>query len=328
LDENFVDQIRGRCTDLAQADSSVEVNMAATELFTVLERFNRGLLGGASLRGVGLLNSRSALSCIMAEPLRTKLFQAAVMNAVKECISRKGHCRLAYIGTGPAATLVLPIMTQLPADAVNITFIEGHINSFGLLQRLFMYGGFENHVEAVHNIDATNGNAAEIIGGDFDVVVTETMAQALLYEPQAAITLNLGQKILAPGGVWLPHKIGIDLELDMHGFRIQKPFFELSAQGIHGLARDFEYEPKGQVVSGNFKLDGWLTRNRIPQVLTSIKIDDEHELPSGSSVITRPWMVPRGRPVSVGESLDLNLSYLLGGISRDGMLKELANPRI
>lgn len=306
--------IRESCAALAEAERPDSIQNAANGLHNILSGLFEGGLGHSPLGENGLLNSTSALSCVFREPLRTQLYQGAVLDAVRTCLERKDVCRVLYIGTGPAASLLLHTMSQVNPEEVSVTFLEGHKNSFRLLNYLIYAGGFHDFVDETFLVDARNSGITDRIGSNFDVVVTETMAQALLYEPQAAITLNLGEEVLSEGGVWLPQRVRISLETTLDGNKLEMPFFDLEPSGVSGRSADFTFDPQEQRVTGVFDFEGSWAERRPFKINTAIQIDEGRTLPSESSAITRSWLLEYGQSPILRK---VRVSYQLGGFSHE-----------
>jgi|GEM_PF-6989294 len=304
------DIIQQSCAELANAEPVArKTRLAAGDLDHVLRNYFRGRLGCPSRdNDAGYLNSSSALACLKTESYRTQLYQAALLEAVKNCLKRKGSCRVAYIGTGPAATLALRLMTVIPSEGVSITFIEGHKNSYSLVDKFLEDLEFTPFVENVLNVNAMSPEGKAAIGGDFDVVITETMHQALIKEKQAHITLNLGEEILTEGGIWLPESVDVHLESSRR-MAIQMPFYSLRSKGIIGHAEAFGFDAEGMRVSGAFDLGKPSLDSSHLSFCTNIQIDDQRRLESGRSVITRPWLVA----LPQWQSRYARVAYDLGG---------------
>lgn len=323
MEQSLRDVIQESCYEIEDSADISELWVATQVLSHRLQRFFKGGMNGPSgdLSG-GLLSSDSALQCLVNEPLRTQLYQAAVCEGVARKVEEKGHCRVAYLGTGPAASLVLPALTRFTPEQLSVCFVEGNANSYRLLQSLLTEAGFRSHVEAVHNMNAVSPLARDTIGRNFDVVVTETMAQALLYEPQFAITQNLGRFILAEDGLWIPEAVNIGLRTQMDGLIQDFPFFSLTKDGVKGYSDGFEFDPSDQYVSGTFDFGSWWSQRRPLKVRTSIQVDATRELPPGTSTINPDWTVEVG---SYSLPTRVKFSYYLGEESRRAQVTRLSD---
>lgn len=146
------------------------------------------------------------------ELLRTKRFVRGAYLGVKSALARfpDRPIHILYAGTGPFATLAMPLTTVFTPADVTFTFLEVNPESIGYLAKIVAAFQAEGYVRDVVRCDAATYRAGP--GQSIQMVISETMQNALEKEPQVAITLNLAPQ-LAPGGIWIPQNIRIDAAL-------------------------------------------------------------------------------------------------------------------
>lgn len=152
-----------------------------------------------------------AASC-MQDHVRTQRFMQGVHQAVLDAMNfRPGeNIHLLYVGTGPFAALVLPVLTRFSSEEVSVTLLDIHESSLSMLEKVLAALGVQDRVRALIQGDATTFRIPK--SDEVHIVVTETMQHALEREPQLAITLNLVTQ-LAPDAIWIPQNIRIEAAL-------------------------------------------------------------------------------------------------------------------
>lgn len=141
---------------------------------------------------------------------RTRQFilgiQQCILEAQKKFQGETIH--VFYAGTGPFATLMLPITTLFSPEEVQFTLLE--INGQALKFLDIIINGFEArpYVEEILHSDACIHQLVE--KGKHHILVTETMQQALKNEPQVSITLNLLPQMKSDCYL-IPERIVVDL---------------------------------------------------------------------------------------------------------------------
>jgi hypothetical protein len=189
-----------------------------------------------------------------------------------------------YAGTGPFATLLLPLLPRLAPPGLRVTFIDVHERSTAAVSRLVAALGVSHAVARVVTADA----AAYRHGSGIHVAITETMQRALENEPQVAVSRNLAAQ-LAPGGILVPERISVHLGLwspgqPRGGENRQVELLELRSDVEGGMAPVFG---AGLVVA--------VPRPRGSEalaLLTRVGVFGRHRLGVNDSAITLPRVMP------------------------------------
>ncbi|MCX2429343.1 hypothetical protein [Pedobacter sp. GR22-10] len=148
-----------------------------------------------------------AANCVK-EVLRTQRFVRGLYLAIKDkLLQGDGPIHVLYAGTGPFATLALPVMVQFSPAEVQFTLLEINENSYNKLVDVITAFDLNSYVKAIEIADATNYVLQDI---DVDIVISETLNRALITEPQVFIMLNLASQ-LGRDVVYLPEEITVNL---------------------------------------------------------------------------------------------------------------------
>ncbi len=167
--------------------------------------------------------------------IRTQRFVAGLYQAVHEVAARRpGPVHVLYAGTGPFATLALPLMTRFTPAELQLTCIEINALSKQAAERVVKYLEFDAFV-----VDFVEADAATYVidttARPVDIVLSETMQYCLIDEMQVPITLNLiGQ--LPPETILIPEQIRLSLVvLDTKGDKTVQdlgPIFTVDRQSL------------------------------------------------------------------------------------------------
>ena len=143
---------------------------------------------------------------------RTKRFSKGVFNAVKSLISKKQGkpVTLLYVGPGPFATLVSPLITKFSSKEIQLILVE--VNPFTLeaLKKTIKNLSIEDYIKEIILGDASQlqlKNTSEI-----DILLLECLQLALVKEQQVAITYNLIPQ-LKKDVVLIPEEIKLSIGL-------------------------------------------------------------------------------------------------------------------
>ena len=157
------------------------------------------------------LNSGNAIGLTWAamcirDIMRTKRFMLGITKATEDCLRNnpKRPIHILYAGTGPFATLMLPLVAQFDAEVIQFTLLEINANSFECLRNLVEKLRLDKYVRRMENADATEWKLPA--HEEVDIFICETMTQALQSEPQVAICLNIIPQ-LHPQTIVIPERV-------------------------------------------------------------------------------------------------------------------------
>ncbi|WP_331352172.1 phytanoyl-CoA dioxygenase family protein [Cellvibrio sp. UBA7671] len=141
---------------------------------------------------------------------RTRIFMQGVYAALQQKLQQKNSqpIEVLYAGTGPFGLLLIPLLPLLDAAQVRVTLLDIHVESLTKLQQLIDFLGVGNFIVRAECADACAWQSEK----KFDVIISETMRQGLIQEPQVAIFSHL-QQFLKEDGWLIPETIRLDLWL-------------------------------------------------------------------------------------------------------------------
>ena len=221
------------CLDVISARHRQDEVRAAAELADFFSAWRLDQLNGFNEKGTAELPTASGIAISPVEAaqcttdyLRTTRFIKAVYASLKELIQRfpNQRLRVLYAGCGPYATLVLPILPFFSPKQLELVFLDVHSSSLESARLLVTQLGFAHYNISFAEIDAITYMNER----GFHLIITETMFQGLIREPQVAITEHLRSQLL-PKGIFIPEEIKLDvactffskepyLKSDMHAF--------------------------------------------------------------------------------------------------------------
>lgn len=156
------------------------------------------------------LGTTWAAMCIK-DQMRTKKFVQGIFKAIEELKNKKRDTiTLLYAGTGPFASLLLPVLAFYKPHELQCVLLEINTNSFKLMRGVIDKLGFKEHVKDFVNADATSYSANP--DHDIDILLSETMQRALMSEQQVPIMINLMSQ-LKPEAVMIPESISLEVGL-------------------------------------------------------------------------------------------------------------------
>jgi len=125
--------------------------------------------------------------------MRTRQFIRGINEAIKEKINTQKPIHILYAGTGPFATLILPFIFRYSKQQIKYTFLEINPFSFKILQNLISKLGLEDYDITLLKADATKYKIDS--ENEPDIIISETMQNALAKEQQVPIFLNLMSQV-------------------------------------------------------------------------------------------------------------------------------------
>lgn len=152
------------------------------------------------------INPELAAQCF-SDYLRTHRFMLGTFQCVSQLVKDGSKpVSILYAGTGPFATIVLPLLYLFDQDQIEITAIEINRDAYRAANHLICQLEKENYFKSFLLADAITFKT----DNKYDVIISETMDKALCREPQLAIFNNL-VRYLSPKGYLIPEYIKVDL---------------------------------------------------------------------------------------------------------------------
>lgn len=147
----------------------------------------------------------------LKDTIRTKQFikglYKAIIDKQKEAFNKP--IRILYAGTGPFATLALPLMTQFSANEIKFTFLEINPETISYLKAIIKSLGVEDYIDHIIQCDASEYQLQDT---NYDIFLTETMQNSLRKEPQVPIAINIMQQ-LSNKTIMIPEIISVKATL-------------------------------------------------------------------------------------------------------------------
>ncbi len=251
--------------------------------------------------------------------LRTRQFIRGIDKAIKEKMSSQKPLHILYAGTGPYATLILPFIFRYSKEDIKYTFLEINPFSFQMLQKLILKLGLEDYDITIVNEDATKYCIDS--NNEPDIIISETMQNALVKEQQVPIFLNLMNQVKNEV-IFIPEKIELSIGLNKAGVSIEelkekrfykeKTVFEVSKEAIFPLNQvkkqaieKFSFEKK-QIVIDNEKLKGF---NHL-LMITEVQVYKDEKININDSGLTTPIFI-KDIPENLKSSIVIDTQYLI-----------------
>lgn len=156
----------------------------------------------------GLAISPTQAAMCAGEFQRTTTFLRGMHDALVEAVEAKAPdpVRVLYAGSGPYATLAVPLMAIFPPEKVRFTVLDVHAVSIASVKSVVSRLGLDRSVESYVVADACKYNIPD--DAIPDILLCETMSTALEREPQVAMMRHLLSQ--APDAVIVPESVRVD----------------------------------------------------------------------------------------------------------------------
>lgn len=274
------------------------------------ERTNLGLE-----KGIALGPAWAALC--LDDFLRTKRFINGIYQAVKQLRQsvRDRSIHMLYAGTGPYATLILPLTQFFTPDEIQFTLLEINPISFQNLEKVIRNLGIEDYVREVKPADATQYLIPE--DEPVDIILSETMQAGLRKEAQVPIFQHLSSQPGARGAILIPERIELFLGVFVSGMSTSNSlnrtlkfdsYFRLDRHEITRLNQSASEEDYG--ISEIKIPDSLDTTYDKLAIFTEIDIFKDQQLRFNESGLTVPLLVrdlrytpAAGETIRIGYSL-------------------------
>ncbi|PHS08109.1 MAG: hypothetical protein COA88_07385 [Kordia sp.] len=269
-------------------------------------------------------NNGKALGSVWAalcidDLVRTRQFIRGIHKAIEGKKAKKEIIHILYAGTGPFATLILPFILRYSKSEIKYTLLEINPLSFNVLQNVISKLGLEEHDIKFVNDDATK---YKFDNGTPDIIVSETMQNALDKEQQVSIFYNL----MSQGNtdtIFIPENITVSIDLKEKGIAVEKLqrkdyhkqniIFELSKETMF-TSEEIEFQPgkepkypKKTTIIEREKLVGF---NELV-LITEIQVFKDIKIILNESGLTTPKSIKDISENHQG-TININSQYVIG----------------
>lgn len=152
------------------------------------------------------LSPEKAAKCIL-EPLRVAYFLRGIYKAIKDTLkSFSKPIHILYAGSGPYATLIVPLLPFFSSKEIQVSILDYHQLSLDSVKSIVESFGFNDYIKGYIQADAAIYKHPK--DSPIHIVVSETMTASLQQEMQVPITLNLAPQLIE-GGIFVPENISV-----------------------------------------------------------------------------------------------------------------------
>lgn len=197
---------------LEEEHDFLKISKAKNDYKEILNEFSNLDLEGEARNDLhfesGVAIGTTWAAMCLDDMLRTKLFVQGIFKAIENIKKTKQKTiHIFYAGTGPYATLILPLLAYYTPKEIQFTLLEINPISFNTVKGLMDKLDCKEYIRSYEMEDATK---YEFKDTDIDLLISETMLRALRREQQVPIVLNLIRQ-LPKETVLIPQKIEIGL---------------------------------------------------------------------------------------------------------------------
>ena len=232
------------------------------------------------------ISPTKAAHCLL-EIDRTRKFLRGINKALLQLTARypSKKINILYAGCGPYATLLTPFTSLFSADQLSFTLMDINPISIEAAEMLYKKLDLSAYVKAFTLADATT---FKLDSEEVDLVISETMLNALRKEPQVAVMANLIPQ-LASDAIFIPEELQINAAL----LRWTDEVESFSALGsipkrvylgtVYKATRKFELPQPLTIPVPDF------TTHRTLSLLTDITVFNDEKLTTYNSSLTCPF---------------------------------------
>jgi len=249
--------------------------------------------------------------------IRTRQFIRGINKAIQEKINKQKPLHILYAGTGPFATLILPFILRYSKEEIRYTFLEVNQFSFEILQNVISKLGLKDYNIKILKEDATKYQIDPL--NKPDIIVSETMQNALAKEQQVSIFLNL-MKQVSYHTIFIPENIELFIGLkksqsltkanQVSSFKKVERVFEVSkksmflSKGVENMIIKENLFAENQTIIENKDLEDF---NEIV-LITKIQVYNDVKIGVNESGLTTP-IILKDISSQKSDSVIINTQY-------------------
>lgn len=246
--------------------------------------------------------------------IRTRNFIRGIDKAIKDKLQTKKNIHILYAGTGPFATLILPLILKYSKENIKYTFLEINPFSFKLVQNVISNLDLEKQNISFVMADATKYKLDT--NSKPDIIISETMQNALAKEQQVPIFLNLMSQVNS-NTIFIPEKIEIYIgfkeanismeEMELKHIHKEEKVLEISTESIFKdneiRKNDYNFSKKITTIDSE-KLKKY---NQIG-IFTEIQVYKNERINISQSGLTTPMFI-NDIPDNFDGTLEISTQY-------------------
>jgi predicted RNA methylase len=258
--------------------------------------------------------------------LRTRQFIRGIDKAIKDKIDIQKPLHILYAGTGPFATLILPFICKYSKQEITYTFLEINPLSFQLLQNTVSKIGLDEHDITYVKEDATKYQIDP--KNKPDIIISETMQNALAKEQQVPIFLNLMEQA-KDDSIFIPKKIELFIGLKKAGIPMEKMQLKdyHKEQKVFEVSRESMFTPNQKERTEGKNTDISFTKKQIiidPKkrqefnqlaILTEIQVYKDETILINQSGLTTPIFI-KDIPKNSKETITIDTQYQISSVPK------------
>lgn len=162
-----------------------------------------------------ILNSGLAISPIKAancflDGVRTVRFWQGIKEAIADLLTQKKELKILYAGSGPYGSILLPILPLFQNAEIKVTVLDIYQQNVASVKSVIEFLDISNLISKVCCSDATLWQPEVDETQMFDLIISETMTNFLVDEPQVHIFSYL-QRFLNEQGSLIPQEICLSM---------------------------------------------------------------------------------------------------------------------
>lgn len=246
------------------------------------------------------LSSQHALDCLK-DPLRTVRFIKGTYQAIQKAFIQfpNQKIELLYAGCGPAAPIVMPLLSLYKPEQISITLIDINPTSIASVKTLVEVLEATPFFKSYNLVDATTYQHPKEF--PLHILLSETMDKGLSKEPQVRITQNLASQI-TPNGFLIP--VSIDLYTE-HTFYSKEPYFDIyknvldlgffppyrDRNLLFSITKEIPPSPEFTYISSMVEVPENFTETPDITVFAEITIFENQKLLKADSLISNPLCI-------------------------------------
>ena len=251
------------------------------------------IAAGETNTSLGLAVSPVIAAKCLQDIARTRCFIQGIKQAIDDKLSdNNGSVQILYAGTGPYGLLLLPLLLIYKNAPLSITLMDIHHTSIKAVKKVIKALELEPLVKSIELTDATQWQPEK--GLSFDIIISETMKNALKKEPQLFIFAHL-QQFLKPQGILIPESINLSAWLTNTGSELrqrlgeQVDFLPIKIADFYQYNKNAAAQLNQQGIAclkSEWQIPAFSKKHRDLKLSTDIQVYQQHQLKEFQSDLT------------------------------------------